>query len=91
MTKRVGVTEKISISIRRDDLASLRKRAKRLYEGNLSAVVAELASDVQLLEGMHHLIERLGGPSLTDKERKALDEEWSSKDLSRKSPKPKAA
>jgi hypothetical protein len=76
MTKRPGITEKISISLRRSDLASLRKRAERLYDGNLSAVIAELAADAALLEGMHDLVDRLGGPNLTDDDREKLDREW---------------
>jgi hypothetical protein len=77
MKKREGVTEKISISLSRSDLASLKKRAKRLYAGNVSAVISELAADAALLEGMHELVNWLGGPSLTDHERKAIDGEWS--------------
>jgi hypothetical protein len=76
MSKRAGTTEKISISVRSSDLASLRKRAKRLYGGNVSAVIAELAADAALLEGMHDLVDRLGGPSLTDEDRESLDREW---------------
>jgi len=76
MTKRAGNTEKVSISLRSTDAASLRKRAKRLYDGNLSAVIAELAADAALLEGMHDLVDRLGGPILTDETRQALDREW---------------
>ena len=76
MGKREGLTEKISVSLKRSDLASLKKRARRLYAGNVSAVIAELAADAALLEGMHELVSWLGGPSLTDAERKALDQEW---------------
>jgi hypothetical protein len=77
MKKREGVTVKISISLNRSDLASLKKRAKRLYAGNVSAVISELAADAALLEGMHELVSWLGGPSLTDRERKEIDREWS--------------
>lgn len=76
MTKRAGSTEKISISLQTTDAASLRKRAKRLHGGNLSAVIAELAADAALLEGMHELVERLGGPILTDEMRRELDRAW---------------
>jgi hypothetical protein len=76
MRKRPGGTEKISISIGTSDLASLQRRAKRLYGGNVSAVIAELAADAALLEGMHELVGALGGPLLTDREREALDREW---------------
>ena len=79
MTKRAGVTTKISVSLSRSDLASLKKRAKRLYAGNVSAVISELAADAALLEGMHELVNWLGGPSLTDRERQAIDGEWSGK------------
>jgi hypothetical protein len=84
MTKRGGVTEKISVSLNRTDLASLRKRAKRLYDGNLSAVITELAADAALLEGMHELVGWLGGPSLTDRDRRALDRDWAGRPSSRK-------
>ena len=80
MRKRDGGTAKISISIGRAELASLRKRAKRLYAGNVSAVIAELAADAALLEGMHELVGWLGGPSLTDREREALGREWARKE-----------
>jgi hypothetical protein len=86
MKKRGGVTAKISISLSRSDLSSLKKRAKRLYEGNVSAVIAELAADAALLEGMHDLVGFLGGPSLTDRDRKAIDRQWQ-----RQSPKSRAA
>jgi hypothetical protein len=75
MKKRAGVTEKISISLDRDDLKALKKRAKRLHGGNVSAVVAELAADARLLEGMNDLVGWLGGPSLTDADQAKLDRE----------------
>ncbi len=76
MKSRSGATEKISVSLRRADLASLRRRAKRLYDGNVSAVIAEFAADAALLEGMHDLVETLGGAVLTDRDRRELDAEW---------------
>ena len=75
MDKRAGITEKLSISLRREDVNALKRRAKRLYGGNLSAVIAELAADARLLEGMNDLVHWLGGPSLTDDDRKQIDRE----------------
>lgn len=77
MRGRAGNTEKISVSVRSTDLEAIRKRAKRLYDGNVSAVIAELAADAAVLEGMHELVVALGGPLLTDEDRGALDAEWS--------------
>ncbi len=74
--KRAGTTEKISISLKQEDLKALKKRAKRLYDGNVSAVIAELAADAKLLEGMHDLVNWLGGPSLTVEDRQRIDREW---------------
>jgi len=42
MTKRAGRTVKISISLDKDQLETLRKRARRTSRGNLSAVIAEM-------------------------------------------------
>ncbi len=75
MKKRAGVTEKISISLHREDLKALKKRAKRLHGGNVSAVITELAADAGLLEGMNELVDWLGGPSLTNDDRERLDRE----------------
>jgi hypothetical protein len=75
MPKRSGRTEKISVSVRSADLVSLRRRAARLYDGNLSAVISELAADAALLEGMHSLALWLGGPDLSDEERDEIDRE----------------
>ena len=42
MLKRQGRTVKLSISVDRDDLALLRKHAKRLSGGNVSAAIADM-------------------------------------------------
>ena len=76
MTKRPGTTKKISISLDADILTALKKRARRLHEGNLSAVIAELAADAALLEGMQALLDSLGGATLTDEDRARIDAEW---------------
>jgi hypothetical protein len=58
---RLGVTEKISISLSRSDLASLKKRAKRLYAGNVSAVVHTAdVSDLSKLAGTSGAVHVLG-------------------------------
>src|SRR5262249_43504540 len=75
MQKRAGRTAKVSISIDREDLKALKQRAKRLHGGNVSAVIAELAADARLLEGMSDLVEWLGGPSLTNEDRERIDAE----------------
>lgn len=90
MSKRAGVTEKVSISLNRDDLAALKKRAKRLHGGNVSAVIAELAADARQLEAMNELVDWLGGPDLTDEDRVRLDREMRGESPSptKKSPSP---
>jgi hypothetical protein len=99
MNKRAGVTEKLSISIHRQDAVALRMRAKRLHGGNLSAVIAEFAADARRLEAQHLLVVQLGGGLLTDADRRSLDLEWrpvvakakKSRQASKKPSHPKAA
>ena len=78
--KRPGGTEKLSISLPREQVAFLRLWANRGHGGNLSAVLstvlAELAEDEARFEAMGRLIEKLGGPILTDEDRERLDREF---------------
>ena len=40
---RLVLTEKVSVSLKKDDIKVLRTRAKRLYGGNLSALLSDFA------------------------------------------------
>jgi hypothetical protein len=53
-------TEKISVSIDRSDLLVLRRRAKELYGGNLSAALAEAVARIREEEGREALVAWLG-------------------------------
>lgn len=80
MKRKNGVRAvKVSISVGEEDLKILKRRAKRLYDGNLSAVIHELAQKAKRQEAMERLIASMGGPSLTDEDRRAIDAEWSGK------------
>lgn len=59
---------KTSISVDDTDLAWLRKRAKRLHGGNLSAAVAEGTQLLRHLDAMASLLDRLGVPRLGEAE-----------------------
>jgi hypothetical protein len=74
---RSGRTEKISVSLDRDDLQALRKRAKRLYGGNVSAAIAEGARRIREEEGREKLVTWLGDSGKTTaEEREAIRDEW---------------
>jgi len=76
MAKRAGVTEKVSLSVNREDLAVLKKRAKRLHGGNVSAVFAELIAEIKRREAWERAVAWYGGPlELTDEERASIDRE----------------
>jgi hypothetical protein len=66
---------KVSISIQPDLLAAITRRAKRLYGGNISAVIAEIGEDVKRLEAMDRYFEKYKVAPLTDRERRSLDRE----------------
>jgi hypothetical protein len=60
MPKRAGRTVKLSISIDRQDLELLRKRAKRVSDGNISAAIAETIRIAGEWEGRKALLAWLG-------------------------------
>jgi hypothetical protein len=73
-----GQTEKISVSLDRNELGALRRRARRLYGGNLSAVIAEGVRRVREEEGREALVAWLGSSAeLSDADRAATAAEWS--------------
>jgi hypothetical protein len=53
------LTEKVSVSLKKEDLAVLRKRAKRLYGGNLSALLSDFAKLARYEDGADKLIDWL--------------------------------
>jgi hypothetical protein len=61
MPKRTGRTAKLSISLDRDDLELLKKRAKRVSGGNISAAISETIRIAQEWEGREALAKWLGG------------------------------
>ena len=75
--RRSGRTDKVSISLDRSELSMLRKRARRLYGGNLSAVVAEGVRLVREEEGREALVAWLGDTATTTREqRESIRDEW---------------
>jgi hypothetical protein len=74
---RSGRTEKISVSLDRGDLQALRRRAKRLYGGNVSAAIAEGVRRIREEEGREKLVQWLGDVGeATAEERQAILDEW---------------
>jgi hypothetical protein len=77
MAKRATRSAKISVSMDRADLALLRKRARRLYAGNVSAVIAEGVRHIREQEGREALVAWLGDVGdATAEERDAIRAEW---------------
>jgi len=75
--RRAGRTEKVSVSLDRADLLMLRKRARRLHGGNLSAVIADGVRLVREEEGREALVEWLGdAAATTDEQRDEIRAEW---------------
>lgn len=74
---RSGDTEKVSVSITRADLRVLRRRARRLYRGNLSAVIAEAALRMREEEGRESVVNWLGDAGRAAPEESAsIRAEW---------------
>ncbi len=76
-TSRPGRAAKISVSIDRADLAALRRRAKKVHGGNLSAAIAEGARRLLEEEGREALVSWLGEAGRTSaEEHAAIVAEW---------------
>lgn len=74
---RAGRTAKISVSLDRADLVLIGKRARRLYGGNVSAVIAEGVRRVREEEGREALVAWLGDAAVaTERDRDAIRAEW---------------
>jgi hypothetical protein len=74
---RPGRTAKVSISLEQADLRALRRRAKRLYGGNLSAAIAEAARRIREEEAREAVVAWLGNAGeTTPEERAAIRREW---------------
>lgn len=66
---------KVSVSLDRKAMAVLKRRARDLHAGNLSAAFAEAAAWMQEQETRRHLLELLGGTSLAPDAAAAIDAE----------------
>ena len=77
MKKRPGGTTHLLISISTEDAKTLRRRAKRVYGGNVSRVVSDAIRYIAYEEGRDALIASFGGKGVpTPEEARRLDAEW---------------
>ena len=76
---RTGRTAKVSVSLEQADLRALRRRAKKLYGGNLSAAIAEAARRIREEEAREAVVAWLrNAGEATAGERDAIRAEWRS-------------
>jgi hypothetical protein len=77
MKKRAGGTTHLSISLPTEEAKILKRRAKRIYGGNVSRVVSDAVRYVAYEEGRDALIASFGGAGKpTPAEAKRFDAEW---------------
>ncbi len=77
MRKRPGGTTHLSISLSNEEAKVLKRRAKRVYGGNVSRVVSEAVRYVAYEEGRDALIASFGGRGKpSPSEAAQLDEAW---------------
>jgi hypothetical protein len=67
---------KVSVTIDKSKLRVLRRRAKRLHGGNLSAVIDEAIEHLRRLEALDAFLEHVSAPELTSEEREEIHAEW---------------
>ena len=77
MKKRPGGTTHLSISLPTEEAKILKRRAKRVYAGNVSRVVSDAIRYIAYEEGRDALIASFGGKGKpTAAEAAKLDAEW---------------
>lgn len=77
MKKRPGGTTHLSISLPAAEAKLLKRRAKRIYGGNVSRVVSDAIRYIAYEEGRDALIASFGRKGKpTEAEERALDAEW---------------
>jgi hypothetical protein len=77
MKKRPGGTAHLSISLPVEQAKVLRRRAKRIYGGNVSRVVSDAVRYIAYEEGRDALIASFGGKGKpTPAEAVRLDADW---------------
>jgi hypothetical protein len=77
MKKRPGGTTHLSISLPTEEAKLLKRRAKRIYAGNVSRVVSDAIRYIAYEEGRDALIASFGGKgSPTEAEAIELDAAW---------------
>ena len=77
MRKRPGGTTHLSISLPAEEAKLLKRRAKRIYAGNVSRVVSDAIRYIAYEEGRDALIASFGGRGKpTAKEAAELDAAW---------------
>jgi hypothetical protein len=77
MKKRPGGTTHLSISLPTEDAKVLKRRAKRVYGGNVSRVISDAIRYVAYEEGRDALITSFGGRGKpSPEEARRLDAEW---------------
>jgi hypothetical protein len=74
--RRAGTTVKISVSLDKDDVAALRRRAREAHQGNLSAAFSEAIRGLRQRQALDEAIEMLGGSTLTPEAAAAIDAEF---------------
>ena len=77
MKKRAGGTTHLSISLATEDARILKRRARRVYGGNVSRVVSDAIRYIAYEEGRDALIASFGEKGKpTAEEARRLDAEW---------------
>ena len=75
MKKRAGRTRTLSVSVDEETLATLKRRAKKLHDGNVSAVIVELAADARASEARQAFFKKYKVPRPTEAELQEFDRE----------------
>ena len=74
--RRLGATETFSVSVDPQTKRRLKSLAKEKYDGNVSALITDLASEGERMAAFERAWRWYGGPEPTSEESAAIRAEW---------------
>lgn len=76
MKRKKGPVETFSVSVDAVTKRLLKAHAKRVFDGNMSAMISAFGREAEKRDAMHWLVEDAGGSALTNEIREQLAAEF---------------
>lgn len=76
MKRKTGPVETFSVSVDLETKRLLKAHARRLFGGNMSALISAFGREAEKRDAVHWLVQDAGGTTLTDELRASISSEF---------------